>query len=133
MRILTRLWIVLLLCAVSNACRVQEQKLEKTFVYPPVDGAYGIIRLEYKPNFLMARDSLEDGKKISATCYIVEHYLAVKPEAKIGEKRTLEDIFSEGVMEIQFFDKNGNALADTVSTIYVTRTEKSTIVAVVAI
>ena len=81
----------------------------------------------------MARDSLEDGKKINVTCYIVEHYLAVKPEAKIGEKRTLEDIFSEGVMEIQFFDKNGNALANIVSTIYVTRTGKSTIVAVVAI
>ena len=111
--------ILIALCVVSNACQVEE--LEKKFPYLASDVGFGFIFLEYKTNVTM----LDDGEKVNWTYFIVDlHLFKPQPEAKLGEKLTLEDIadkaelwpkLDRGLIDIQFYDKNGNALVAPLS------------------
>ena len=99
------LLVVLLL--IGGCDEPEKQVLEKRLPYVLPDGSYGSVFLEHKPNTMM----LENQQKINLTYYTVKHY----PERKLlgnpfYEGMTLPQMLERGVIDIQFYDKNGNAL-----------------------
>ena len=87
-----------------GGCDGLEKKIltEKRLPYVLPDGSFGIVLLDHKVNAMM----IDKQRKINLTYYIIDHY----PAARLQSEAAALLLGAKGIIQIQFYDKNRNAL-----------------------